>query len=144
MISRRELVALLLAMPTLAMAKVTSVMDEQPQDGFIPLDPPVPASQRFIIPSMRGLENPTYLVEDNCKTIIYSLMQRLDFTNKIIEFAEVGTQRYRDWLKDEPDEKIPPHIQFGGAVIPGEGDPTFHSRWVQRTLDHIANGDFKW
>jgi hypothetical protein len=85
----------------------------------------------FIVPDIRLVETQTRTRHDNTWTIHYVWMNRVwGFFDKL-EIAHVNSRLYRQWLETyEMKNGIPPHIQFGGAVVAGSGDPDFHTRWV--------------
>lgn len=68
---------------------------------------------------------------DNCWTIHYVWMMRVWGHFEKIERTHVNSRVYKRWLETyTPDHNIPPHIQFGGAIVAGEPDPEFYNRWV--------------
>jgi TAT (twin-arginine translocation) pathway signal sequence len=99
-----------------------------------------PVIKQFIMPSLMYAEHMTETVRDNTRTIFYEIMERWttrDGKLVSIETAKVGSQRYWQWLAEETEPRNHyPHIQFGGAVVAGKGDPEFHKRWLAyaRTL----------
>ena len=100
-----------------------------------------------IFPDISNAERCTKTIEENTYTIFYEVMSRWVINGNAItiERAHVDTDTYRSWLDWEgmPDNGIPPHISFGGAVVSGEGDPTFYSRWEHRTISALADGRIK-
>ena len=101
----------------------------------------IPARKIHIFPDVMYCERQTVFEEENTKTIIYTIMNRWDFDNQSLYIASVGTDRYEEWLKEMPPKNgIPPHIQFGGAIVSGESDPTFYHRWEARTRAHLRSG----
>ena len=54
------------------------------------------------------------------------------------EVAHVNSRRYRAWLESydlNARGGVPPHIEFGGAVVSGAADPTFKDRWTVYALE---------
>lgn len=86
----------------------------------------------IIMPDITWCEVRTKTQYENCWTIHYVWMIRFHGFFEDVEGAHVNSRRYRQWLDthDMPDG-VPPHIQFGGAVVAGERDPTFRARWVE-------------
>lgn len=91
-----------------------------------------PRREWIIMPDIRHCEIRTKTQHNNCWTIHYVWMNKFHGMFEDLQIAHVNSRRYRQWLDtyDMPDG-IPPHIQFGGAVVSGTGDPKFHSRWVE-------------
>lgn len=106
--------------------------------GTLPPLPPYlqPRKRRgryAIVPDIARGEVRTKTRENNCWTIHYVWMVRIELSSGTVEGpVHVNTRAYRNWLETyEPPHGIPPHICFGGAVESvGEADPTFHDRWV--------------
>lgn len=99
------------------------------------------ARKVIVYPSFMREESRRF-AEENCWTYIHTMMERWDVSAGTIEFARVDSDRYREWMKEElPENGIPPHIVFGGAVVAGNGDPTFHPRWVERTRQKLISGE---
>src|ERR1700741_5558785 len=90
-----------------------------------------PERDYVIAPDIMCCEIVTKTQHDNCYTLHYVWMSRIWGAFEKIEIAHVNSRTYRQWLDtyDMPNG-IPPHIQFGGAVVAGARDPTFHARWV--------------
>ncbi len=89
----------------------------------------------FIMPDIRFPDASERTVNDNTITIHYRYMTRWRRRHGEgdirVECAEVGSARYATWLAERTDGRpYPPHVQFGGAVVPGKGDPEFYPRWV--------------
>jgi hypothetical protein len=87
----------------------------------------------IIIPDLRFDHEPRQTIHDNTITIHYAHMARwrkLHGSDVVrMECAEVGSERYAQWLAEQTDPKpYPPHIQFGGPVV-GTGDPQILARW---------------
>lgn len=83
-----------------------------------------------IIPDIIRSELSTKTVHSNTYTIHHAWMIRWNTDSGSVERAHVNTKRYRRWIwKDILFRRIPPHIQFGGAVEAGKGDPEFFNRW---------------
>jgi len=99
--------------------------------------PPRPEGFKwYLMPSLYFLEGPIRTQRDNCWTLHYSWMMRAPADDPLCgQTVHVNTRTYREWLAEgdyfQPTDTagIPPHISFGGAVVPGKGDPTFHQRW---------------
>ena len=114
------LVAALVAAPAVAQARKVGTRE----------------SYRYIIsPDVMNLQSQTVTHHQNWRTIHHNWMMRMEreFGLGRIEIAHVNSRRYREWLAEGDyfleDEGIPPHIQFGGAIKAGSGDPTFRERW---------------
>lgn len=91
-----------------------------------------PRREFIIMPDILHCEVRTKTQHENCWTIHYVWMMRCEGFLENVEVAHVNSRLYRQWLETHPMENgIPPHIQFGGAVVSGEGDPEFHARWVR-------------
>ncbi len=90
-----------------------------------------PAPRILIMPDITAHEHGvTKTAQHNCWTIHHSWMMRWNLDTGQAQRAHVNSRAYRRWLIEHPPENgIPPHIQFGGAVVAGKGDPTFHARW---------------
>ena len=94
-----------------------------------------------IFPDIRFCESQTQMVEENTKTIIYNWMNKWNVTKGTWETRKVGSPEYAQWMIDHPPEDgIPHHISFGGAVVAGASDPTFKDRWYARTIEHLKTG----
>lgn len=90
------------------------------------------AVKYIIMPDIRYMETAERTARDNIWTIRYKYMNRwrcVDGRITEIEIAQVGSERYAQWLAESPACEPLPHIQFGGAVVAGEGDPAFYLRW---------------
>lgn len=93
----------------------------------------------FIVPDIRMCETRTRTQHDNCWTVHYVWMNRVWGFYEKFEVAHVNSRRYRQWLETyEMKDGIPPHIQFGGAVVAGEGDPEFYNRWAAYARETFA------
>lgn len=88
-----------------------------------------------IMPDITMSECRTRTQHDNCYTLHYVWMNRVWGFFDRVERTHVNTRTYRQWLDIYPRDRmlygISPHIQFGGAVISGPADSTFHARWVE-------------
>jgi len=103
----------------------------------------------FFVPNFKYDPDMTF-VEENTITIQYSHMKMFvthtrtvndkPYAGWDIKTLKVGTPEYEAALKEHHHDPIPPHIQFGGAVVSGIGDPNFRSNWEVRTIAHLANG----
>lgn len=101
-----------------------------------------PKPDWIIMPEFLFTERADRFAEENCWTILYRVMCRITPDWKGYQRTTVGTDTYRQWLRETPPENgIPPHIAFGGAVVAGERDPTFYDRWVARTKAKLASGE---
>ncbi len=121
------------------------LLEERPKlSGQPPVLPPFlrkrggPERRVVILPDITRIEGATHLrdYENNWITIVYEWMNRVTTSDSILspnsrwETAHTSMRRYRQWLEIyEAKDGLPPHIQFGGAIEAGEGDPTFYSRW---------------
>lgn len=100
-----------------------------------------PASKLIFLPDWRS--QVFQYIEENTITNLYNRMEVWDFPNTQLRIVRVDSPEYLDLIaKHPPENGIPPHITFGGAVVAGKGDPTFHPRWEDRTRRHIASGKF--
>ena len=123
---------------------MVEVIERPPAVGAPPQLPPSlrrrrggPERRTIILPNLFRAESATKIrdLENNWITIIYQWMDRV--TGESVfdlaatwECAHISTRRYRQWLETYQHENgIPPHIGFGGAIMSGEGDPTFYPRW---------------
>lgn len=96
-----------------------------------------------IIPAIDFSDHVSRTIFDNTYTLHYEIMDRFDFRAGRVERARVGSKRYATWLRDEEySDGIPPHIQFGGCVVAGPGDPEFRNRWVSYARSMVSSG--KW
>jgi len=78
-------------------------------------------------------------MENNWWTICHVHMVRFRGFFEDMQFSTIYHRRYRNWLETyHMKDGIPPHIQFGGAIVAGEGDPTFHQRWVEFAREHFC------
>lgn len=98
----------------------------------IPL--PVAAAPTYghILPDIMRCGSVVRTARENTYTLYYWHMMRWDLRAQRMEFARSDSPAYRAWLASDPyyaAQDVPPHIQFGGAVVAGKGDPHFHSRW---------------
>lgn len=83
-----------------------------------------------IMPDIRYMGSRQKTQHENCWTIHHFHMNRVWGFYDRFEYATVDSRRYRQWLETYPmPDGIPPHIQFGGAVVAGERDPEFLNRW---------------
>lgn len=119
-------------------------IERPPTAGAPPALPPFlqkrrggPERRVIILPCLLRIEQRTKLLDsaNNWQTIVYQWMTRIvgeslwDPEAKW-ELTHTSTRRYRSWLETyEWKDGIPPHIQFGGAIEAGQGDPTFYDRW---------------
>lgn len=131
---------------------MTALLDKPPVCGAPPPLPPFlrrrgrPERRTIIIPDIIRIEHATHLrdYENNWITIIYQWMNRvrgggLFDPDSRWECAHTSTRRYRQWLETyETDDRIPPHISFGGAIEAGQGDPTFYPRWQEYARETFA------
>lgn len=97
---------------------------------------PVAPTRYVIMPTVDRIERQSKTRHDNCWTIHYVWMTRGTVENPFFgETTHVNHRRYAEWLAeggfDLEAPGIPPHIQFGGAVVAGERDPMFYSRWAE-------------
>lgn len=133
---------------------MVAVIDKPPIVGGAPPElPPFlrkrrsgPERRQIIMPDMIRLEQQTNLMdqENNWQTTIYQWMVRI--TGESIwdvdakwELAHTSMRRYRQWLETyEFIDGIPPHVQFGGAIEAGTGDPTFYPRWREYAKEMFA------
>lgn len=91
-----------------------------------------PRREYVIMPDIRNVEIQSKTQHENCWTIHYVWMMRMYGAFERIEVAHVNSRRYRQWLETYPmPDGIPPHIAFGGAIVPGEGDPEFYNKWKE-------------
>lgn len=104
---------------------------------------PLPISAKVkhvIMPSLSCVEQCSEAIRENTRTIFWEVMERWscrDGKLYSIETAKVVSPRYWQWLAEETEPRNHyPHIQFGGAVVAGKGDPEFYNRWLTyaRTL----------
>lgn len=105
-----------------------------------------PERRIIILPDIIRIEDSESLYDhsNNWITTIYHWMNRV--TGECMfspdarwECAHTSSRRYRQWLETyETKDNIPPHIQFGGAIKSGSGDPTFHSRWLAYARETFA------
>lgn len=92
---------------------------------------PRPRRGVFIMPDIIRCEIRNKTQHENCWTIHYVWMMRVHGEFERVEIAHVNSRVYRQWLDSYPmPDGIPPHIQFGGAVVSGAPDPTFKDRWA--------------
>lgn len=129
--NRRSLLALAGVAPALALPAPAVA-------GPAPLTTDWKSARWIIMPDyFRGRSTKTQ--HDNCWTIHHHFMIRTTPDNPFgyEGYAHSDSRTYRDWLAEggywesDREQGIPPHIQFGGAVRAGSGDPTFHQRWVE-------------
>ena len=88
---------------------------------------------------------------DNTLTYVYRIMTRVRIRTSedgdevwTFQSARVGSDTYNSWLAETPPANgIPPHIQFGGAVVAGSRDPLFKAKWEERTRAAIATGEIR-
>lgn len=118
------------------------IMDDREKldisDGLPPLPPFLQPKRRphgryIIVPDISRGECRDRLssYDNNWYTLVYRWMIRIEAESGQMEFAHTATRRYRAWLETyQTDTGIAPHIAFGGAIEAGEGDPTFHGRWI--------------
>ncbi len=121
------------------------VIDRPPIVGSPPLPPMLqkrrggPERRTIILPDIFRAEVCTRIrdTENNWITLVYQWMNRIvgegvfDPDSRW-QFAHTSMRRYHQWLETyHSDDGIPPHISFGGAIVAGERDETFHSRWQQ-------------
>lgn len=114
---------------------------DPPDMGNIDLPPFLKGPERrkprfYILPDITRVETRSLTQADNCWTIHYVWMTRVNTDTGEWEAAHVNTRRYKQWLDTYEcptgEKIIPPHIAFGGAVepIPG-GDPEFYNKWLK-------------
>lgn len=91
-----------------------------------------------IVPSILRMEYSSRIrdYKNNWTTIVYYWMDRIEgksiFNPTSWNTAHISTRLYKQWLETYSfKDGIPPHIQFGGAIESGKGDPTFYQRWKE-------------
>lgn len=99
------------------------------------------------MPMMGGKHSePTKIIEENTYTTVHSAMTRMSLpvgSNSFsFQTALVDSDTYREWMTElgPTPNGIPPHIGFGGAVVSGKRDPTFKTRWEERTIIALLEG----
>lgn len=121
------------------------VIDKPPVAGSPPILPPYlrpkehPERKTIIIPDLCRLGSAQLLKDykNNWQTEIHIWMIRVQGEGMFDagarwEMAHTQSRRYRQWLETyKTSNGVPPHINFGGAIEAGEGDPTFYPRWVE-------------
>ena len=121
----------------------TITIDPPIAGGLPPLPPFLQPKRRdggrwIILPDICRLDATDTVFDrnNNWKTDIYRYMSKFDTETKtFIDLAHTSTRKYRQWLETyQTEDGIPPHISFGGAIVAGKGDPTFHSRWKEYAL----------
>lgn len=132
---------------------MTLTIERPPVTGAPPELPPFlrkrrggPERRVIILPDIVRIEQQTkiYDRENNWITIVYQWMDRVIGESlfdpaSTWECTHTSTRRYRQWLETyEMKDGIAPHIQFGGAIEAGTGDPTFHPRWVKYAQETFA------
>ena len=77
--------------------------------------------------------------QNNWWTLCYVHMMRFRGHFEDMQLATIYHRGYKNWLETyEMKDNIPPHIAFGGAVVAGEGDPTFYPRWQEYARLHFC------
>jgi len=110
-----------------------STIDRPPILPPINRGEPRPRREVWIVPDIHHFGTYTKTQHDNCWTVHHVWMSRIWGFLERIEIAHVNSRTYRQWLELHPesfDMGVPPHIQFGGAVVAGKGDPEFKARWA--------------
>jgi hypothetical protein len=92
-----------------------------------------PERRWIVLPDISRCHVTTRTVHDGVYTIHYVWMARWDLDRGDYEIAHVNTRKYRQWLDTfETDDKVPPHIQFGGAVTADPENPQdIYTPWVE-------------
>jgi hypothetical protein len=119
-------------------------IDRPPTVGNLPPLPPYLQSKRrpgrgvIITPDILLMHQSQKItdINNNWITIVHNWMNRIQGslfdTDCKIEIAHSHSRRYHQWLETyEMTDGIPPHIQYGGCIESGKGDPTFLPRWTQ-------------
>lgn len=94
--------------------------------------PHKPRREIFIMPDVTRLGTARKTQFENCFTIHYFWMTRVEGLFEKVWCTPITSRVYRQWLETyEMKNDIPPHIAFGGAIksVPG-GDPEFYNRWA--------------
>lgn len=100
---------------------------------------------KYVFPCIRDAQYSwdNRFAEENCYTAVDRYMTAITEDGRWFNL-KVDSDAYRAWVAENvaPGE-IPPHINFGGAVVSGKGDNTFYLRWKLRTLAHLQSGRLK-
>lgn len=135
-LDRRSALGLVVAAPLLGVAA----------PAFASVPPRGEGYRYMIMPDILRVEAQSKTQHDNCWTIHYQWMCRgTEQSGWLLPeaIAHVDSRMYHQWLREgdyfTTDARIPPHIQFGGAVVSGERDPTFHQRWADFAADKFGH-----
>lgn len=106
----------------------------------------------FFMPSIHWITMQTKILDYdiNNQTIVYHVMERWENVEgqkyPSIEQRLVTSDRYKEWLVENPPEDgIPYHIENGRVItaIPGGRDPVISEAvWSKRTRERLAAGFF--
>lgn len=101
--------------------------------------PAIAAPRRFLLmPDVMWVEHATRIEHENQITVIYRYMMRWDTETGDMWNAPTDHPVYARWLaEDVAPGEIPPHIGFGGCIVPVPGgDSGAYARWqaFARTL----------